>query len=53
MSRILRAFFAARSGATAIEYALIGTIISVAIIFAAIAVGGQLDTMFTGFSSHF
>ncbi len=36
------------SGTTAIEYGLIGTLISVSIIASAIIVGGNVETMFTG-----
>lgn len=35
-------------GATAIEYGLIAGLIAVAIIIAITALGGQLDTMFSG-----
>lgn len=40
--RLVRAFFADRSGATAIEYALIAVFISIAIATAAPAIGDAL-----------
>lgn len=40
-------FLKDESGATAIEYALIGTAISIAIVFIANAVGGSLVARFT------
>ncbi len=39
-------------GATAIEYGLIAALIAVAIIAGAQAVGGSLDTLFTGVSTE-
>jgi pilus assembly protein Flp/PilA len=38
------------SGATAIEYGLIAALVAVAIIAALTALGGSLDTLFTGIS---
>jgi pilus assembly protein Flp/PilA len=45
-------FASDRSGATAIEYALIATLISVAIVVGATALGVQLDTMFQAISER-
>ena len=45
-------FASDRSGATAIEYALIATLISVAIIVGATALGVQLDVMFQAISER-
>ncbi|MCW5696305.1 MAG: Flp family type IVb pilin [Bauldia sp.] len=53
MKALLIRFARNRSGATAIEYALIGTLISVAIIVGAIALGGVLNTTYEGFGTHF
>jgi len=41
-------FASDRTGATAIEYALIATLISVAIVLGATALGGQLGVVFQG-----
>jgi pilus assembly protein Flp/PilA len=46
MSSFLKSFMADESGATAIEYGLIVALISVAIVAALTAVGGQLNTLF-------
>jgi pilus assembly protein Flp/PilA len=43
---LLKSFIANESGATAIEYGLIAALISVAIVAALTAVGGQLNTLF-------
>jgi pilus assembly protein Flp/PilA len=43
MPRLLLRFAQDRSGATAIEYGLIATLISVAIVAGATALGGALD----------
>jgi pilus assembly protein Flp/PilA len=45
-------FASDRSGATAIEYALIATLISVAIVVGATALGVQLDTTFQAISER-
>jgi pilus assembly protein Flp/PilA len=42
----LKSFIADESGVTAIEYGLIAALISVAIVAALTAVGGQLNTLF-------
>ena len=42
----LAAFLRARSGATAIEYAMIGSLVSIAIVVGATAVGINLKTLF-------
>ena len=46
MSSLLKSFIADESGVTAIEYGLIAALISVAIVAALTAVGGQLNTLF-------
>jgi pilus assembly protein Flp/PilA len=45
--RLLRKFYNDASGATAIEYALIAVGLSVVILLAVNAMGGQLKTTFT------
>ena len=46
MSKFLNRFLKNESGATAIEYGLIATLIGVAIIAGATALGGALNTTF-------
>ena len=46
MRRLLTNFLADESGATAIEYALIASLIAVAIITALTTLGGKLSTTF-------
>jgi pilus assembly protein Flp/PilA len=46
MNSFLTSFMADESGVTAIEYGLIAALISVAIVAALTAVGGQLNTVF-------
>lgn len=46
-------FLADRSGATAIEYGLIATLISVAIIVGATFLGDQLDLMYDNLADQF
>jgi pilus assembly protein Flp/PilA len=46
MSNLIARFVKDESGATAIEYGLIATLIALAIIVAAGSVGTQLDTKF-------
>jgi pilus assembly protein Flp/PilA len=46
MKGLLARFAADQSGATAIEYGLIGTLVAVAIIVGAIALGTQLNVIF-------
>ncbi|OQM74700.1 Flp family type IVb pilin [Manganibacter manganicus] len=47
MNNLLNRFFKDESGATAIEYGLIATLIAVAIITGATALGSALGTKFT------
>lgn len=49
----LKRFWADESGATAIEYALIGTLISVAIVFAVTGLSGKLGDIFDAVSAAF
>ena len=46
MTRLLKRFRADAGGSVAIEYALIGGIVSVAVIVGAIAIGTQLNSGF-------
>jgi pilus assembly protein Flp/PilA len=48
---ILRRFISDRSGATAIEYALIAGSISIVIVAAATSIGSKLNTTFTNVSN--
>ena len=48
----IRAFFANKKGATAIEYGLIAALIAVAAIAAMQGLGNQLKTTFTNVSSN-
>jgi pilus assembly protein Flp/PilA len=50
MKTIVARFMKNESGATAIEYGLIASLIGVAIIAGATALGGQLGSLFTGIS---
>jgi pilus assembly protein Flp/PilA len=50
MKSLLNRFAKDESGATAIEYGLIATLIAVAIIVGATAVGTKLNDIFTGIS---
>lgn len=43
----MKAFMPPRRGATSIEYGLIATIVSVAIIFGVLALSGSLDNLFS------
>jgi pilus assembly protein Flp/PilA len=52
MKIILRRFVKDESGATAIEYGLIASLIGVAIIVGATALGVSLNTTFQGISSN-
>ncbi len=47
MRKLVAQFLASESGATAIEYALIGTLISIAIIAGALALGTSLNVVYT------
>lgn len=51
MSKLFARFLKNESGATAIEYGLIATLIAVAIIGGATLVGGNLNTKFTEIST--
>ena len=51
MSKLLTSFVANEAGATAIEYALIASLIAVAIIAALTTVSGQLQTVFSEVST--
>ncbi len=51
MTNLLAKFIRDESGATAIEYGLIAALISIVIIGAVSAVGGNLQTTFTSISS--
>jgi pilus assembly protein Flp/PilA len=46
MARLILRFLGDESGATAIEYALIGSLVSVAIIVGAIALGSKLNDVY-------
>ncbi|HEX5258456.1 MAG TPA: Flp family type IVb pilin [Sphingomicrobium sp.] len=48
LTRILRN----RSGATAIEYALVGALISIAALAAITNLGGRVNVMFNNVSNH-
>jgi pilus assembly protein Flp/PilA len=47
-SQSFKTFWADEEGATAIEYALLASLIAVAIIVGATALGGKLNSLFTG-----
>ena len=49
----LRAFWQAEDGATAIEYALMGTLIAVAIVVVVTGIGTKLSGSFSEISSAF
>lgn len=51
MKNLLNRFAKDESGATAIEYGLIATLIGVAIIVGATALGSKLNLVFTGIST--
>jgi pilus assembly protein Flp/PilA len=51
MVRVLKAFFADETGATAIEYGLIAAGISLAIIAAVNGLGSKLNTKFSAINS--
>lgn len=53
MAQMLKRFLKDRSGATAIEYALIGTIISIAIISGMTGISDEVKTMLTSASDNF
>ena len=51
MNNLLRRFLQCESGATAIEYSLIASLIGVAIIVGAAALGTSLNSLFNSVSS--
>ena len=51
MSRLMRIIRSQR-GATAIEYALVGALISIAALAAMTNLGGKVNTMFNNVSNH-
>ena len=51
MKSLMNRFAKDQSGATAIEYGLIATLIGVAIILGATALGTQLNSVFNGIST--
>jgi pilus assembly protein Flp/PilA len=51
MSSLLKQFAQNESGATAIEYGLIATLISIALIVGATALGSKLNLVFNGLST--
>jgi len=51
--RVLHALFKNESGATAIEYALIASIISIAAVLALKSIGSSLTTTFNSVSANF
>lgn len=53
MTRIFARFAKDESGATAIEYGLIATLISISIIVGATAIGGALNTTFYDLATSF
>ena len=53
MKTFFSRFVKDESGVTAIEYGLIATLVAVAIITGATALGGKLDTMFSNLASKF
>jgi pilus assembly protein Flp/PilA len=52
MSFLLKRFLCDRSGTTAIEYSLIGALVSVALIGGATALGGNLSTVFNNVGNN-
>jgi pilus assembly protein Flp/PilA len=53
MTKLLRRFMLCRQGVTAIEYALIASLIALAIVTSVGAVGTQLKSSFTNIASAF
>ena len=53
MTKLLRRFMFCRKGVTAIEYALMASLISLAIVTGVGAAGTQLSTSFTHIASAF
>ena len=52
MTRAIRKFWTDRSGATAIEYGMIASLIAVAIIVAVTTVGGKLSNTFNNVGNN-
>lgn len=52
MTDQLKRFLASRSGATAIEYGLLASLIAVAIIATLIGLGGKMQTTYNEISSN-
>lgn len=52
MQAIFSRFLKDESGATAVEYGLIGTLVAVAIIVGATALGGKLNLVFEGIAGE-
>ncbi len=52
LSAIIRAFWADKSGATAIEYAIIGGMLSICIVAGARSIGVNLAPKFTAVASN-
>jgi pilus assembly protein Flp/PilA len=50
-SQFFKTFWADEEGATAIEYGLLASLIALAIVGGATALGGQLDTLFNGLAT--
>lgn len=51
--KLIKRILSNKTGATAIEYALIAGLISIAIVAGATLIGGTLDTTFTEINSAF
>lgn len=51
--RLIRSFLCDESGATVIEYALIGSLISIAIISGATALGNGIGNLFGGVTNKY
>lgn len=52
MRRLFECFVKEKSGTTAIEYALIGTLVSVSIIAGAMSLGNAVGNQFQDLSNH-
>ncbi len=52
MNTLLKRFLGNASGSTAIEYALIGSIVSIAIVAAVISIGNIMNTNLALIASH-
>jgi Flp pilus assembly pilin Flp len=51
--RVVARFTPKKPGAVAIEYALIASIIGIAIVFAVLGIGGKLTEMFGAYGARF